>query len=181
MNTTTDTSVEAGCLQAFLATGDVGHLLPLADHFAEVGLEAASATVRRVTDGEVSAEAVRFFMKHCGRDTLSTSAGMWLQFTCDGIKYADAEAWFEELEEDGRATVTWERDEESERENEADGEIYGCVVAIWTDATQTMTGATESLWNIELDTSRPFQRDPYARVVEAELKDELRRRLMSSN
>lgn len=170
--TTTDTTIETGSLSAFLATGDVANLMPLADYFAETDRETAAQWVRHVIAGHTDKHAVRFFLEHGWR-----SGDIATSFR-NAVGLADAEAWFDALEADGEASCDWEVDPDASYEAEQTDdsgprELYGCVVTVTVNGEEFR----ESLWSIDLDTSRPFRPDPYARAVEAELKAELRRRL----
>jgi hypothetical protein len=183
MNATTDTTIETGCLQAFLASGDVGHLLPLADHFAETDREGAADTVRRVIAGDVAAGAVRFFVQNgrrCGHGVANWLAG--------AVEFADVEAWFDSQE---GAEVFWAEDDDADRswmdDTSEDDErpLWYCNVTISPDA-DTATGTVGwVLGGINIAGSPHDEgfnrRDPYCRVVEAELKSKLYARLANTN
>lgn len=170
--TAEQTLTDLACLRAFLASGDVGNLLPLADFADETGRPDFAETVRRVISGDVDAGAVRFFLKHGSAYGSENLGASWL---LGAVHYADIETWF-----DGMDGVTeWEIDEDGRDEEE--GVMFGCVVGIQCGNGDDETHReTESLWAIGLNGDpwdNPRDRDPYCRVVEAELKSQLRARL----
>lgn len=160
-----DPATDATFLEAFLASGDVGHLLPLADYADETDRPALAEDVRAVLAlAPEQAEAVRFFVRHAGYSY--GAEGPTAGRIRGALELARAEEWFAGLE-DGH--IEWEVDFDAMAAPSGDEEprmYYGCVLTV--DGTDQ-----ESLWNVDL-AGDPWPRynparDPYARVVEAEL------------
>lgn len=177
---TSDTSVEVGTLTAFLTDGDVGHLLPLADHFAETGRDEMSATVHRVIADEVSAKAVRFFATHAGY-SYGAETVEWARFRC-GVELAEAEAWFQVREtadwspEPGSLSFQWEPDADyfadDEEGEDAPGIGWSCLLVRLND--DNSVDVVQSLHGITFAGDGYPDGQDYKRVVEAELASEQR-------
>ncbi len=165
-------------LEAFQATGELTGLGALADHCDETDRAEFATVLRAVMDGKTDPDAVRFFLANTNsiRNVGAPSLANW--FT-GAAHFADVEAWFDGLEDEGTAEVEWMVDEDADTswmdEDEEPRELYGCIVRVRTEREDI---EVESLWSIDLLRS-PFHsdRDPYCRIVEAELKAELRARL----
>ncbi len=167
-------------LRAFVASGDVGHLLPLADHAEETDRHQLAYRARRVIQfARALAEPVRFFLEH--GNALNGPAN-WF---AGALHYAEVELWFADLEAEGRAQVRWVDDPDADRSwmdeaDDHDAPAYGCIVELLDDGEPT--GEGESCWGTFLATYPTGPgRDPYARVLEAELKSELHRSYPTAN
>lgn len=66
MTATKCETTELACLTAFTDTGDVTHLMPLADYAGETDQQELLTVVSRILNEEVEPEAVRFFLKTAG-------------------------------------------------------------------------------------------------------------------
>ncbi len=165
--TTFDHDVDAGALAEFIRTGDVGHLLPLADYATETDRPELASHVRQLlTHTPAAVAAVRFFAKWAGYSYgadgptagrirraielvgAEEALGEWLDARADWQPDPDAEPEY-----------GWEPQEGTEPQY-----AYGCTLLIGFDAGP-------SLWNI-WETDDTDANDRYRRVIEAELMHE---------